>query len=152
VVVLEPREPREFAPPAETPVMDQVERQFVPALLVVRAGHPAEFLNNDPELHNLNVKDATTLEQAFNVAIPEKGKYTHTLKAGLYAVSCDIHPTMSALILSTPSPYVAYTDETGAFSLTGVPPGGYVAKAYSAGPTIERTVEVTTERTEIDLR
>jgi plastocyanin len=153
VVVLEPREPREFDPPATPPVMDQVQREFVPSMLVAPAGHPILFLNNDPELHNLNVKESITRAQAFNVAIPQHGKYTHTLaKPGVYDVSCDIHPTMAAVILAAASPYLAYADETGGFSISGVPPGAYIARAYGTFTPVEREVHVTAGRTEINFR
>jgi hypothetical protein len=132
--------------------MDQVQREFVPSVLVARAGHPIEFLNNDPELHNLNVKLGETREQAFNVAIPQNGKYTHTLKAGAYEITCDIHPTMSAVLLVTPSPYVAYADASGAFSLPDVPPGTYIARAFGPFPPVVREVEVKAGSTELNLR
>jgi plastocyanin len=153
VVVLEPREPREFGPPATPPVMDQVQREFVPSMLVARAGHPILFLNNDPELHNLNVKESVTRAQAFNVAIPQHGKYTHTLaKPGVYDVSCDIHPTMAAVILAAASPYVAYADASGGFSIPDVPPGAYVAKAYGTFAPIAREVQVTSGRTDVNFQ
>jgi plastocyanin len=153
VVTLEPQPAREFPPSGQVPVMDQVQLQFVPNVSLVRVGEPAEFHNSDEELHNLNVKESRTREQAFNVAVPTDGKYTHRLqKPGLYQVTCDIHPEMSALIVATSSPYAVQADDEGNFFIPGVQPGTYTVRAFGPTGTVERSVTVAAETgTEIDL-
>jgi len=77
--------------------MDQVQLTFIPTMLIVRAGYPVQFHSSDEELHNLNVKNAETREQEFNVAIPPDQTFEHTFKnPGFYDVNCNIHPAMSA--------------------------------------------------------
>src|SRR5262249_42274585 len=101
-VMLEPKAAREFPPPDAPPVMDQLGQTFGPALLFVRTGHPVEFRNGDDELHNVHVTNEDTREGAFNVAIPTGNAYAYTFKQdGFYHVGCDIHPAMSAEIVST---------------------------------------------------
>ncbi|PYQ78421.1 MAG: hypothetical protein DMG03_28410 [Acidobacteria bacterium] len=102
VVVLEPKDERSFPPQSDTPVMDQVGLTFGPPLLFVRTGQPVEFRNSDATLHNVHVSNEDTREGAFNVAIPTDGSYTYTFaRDGFYHVGCDIHPAMSAEIVST---------------------------------------------------
>ncbi|MBW8865814.1 MAG: hypothetical protein JF610_00530 [Acidobacteria bacterium] len=101
VIALEPKTARAFPPQDDKPVMDQVGLTFGPELLLVRTGEPVEFRNNDDTLHNVNVKDEQTREQAFNVAIPTGSAYEHTFRRdGFYRVGCDIHPAMAASIFA----------------------------------------------------
>ena len=142
IVVLDPKSPREF-PPGETPVMDQQSATFTPDILLVRTGQPVEFRNSDDTLHNVHVGNAETKEPAFNVAIPTGEAYRYTFgKDGFYHVGCDIHPAMSAEILSVSTPYAARVDQAGRFTLADVAPGTYVARMYAAGKKTEREVEV----------
>jgi plastocyanin len=151
-VLLEPRDTGGASPQISPPVMDQRNLMFIPNVLVVRTGQPAEFLNSDDELHNLNVKDSDTRQQAFNVAIPTDGKYVHTLDHdGIYDVSCDIHPGMSAQIFAVSTPYSTLTDASGQFAFSEVPPGQYLARAFATPRVLERTIEVATGPVELDF-
>jgi hypothetical protein len=58
---------------------------------------------------------------------------------------------MSALILASSSPYVAFADADGSFSIPDVLPGSYVAKAYGGGQTVERQVDISGGTTEINF-
>jgi len=150
IIVLDPKTPREFPPPAEKPVMDQVSQTFGPALLFVRTNAPAEFRNNDDTLHNVHVTHEDTKEPQFNVAIPTGESYSFTFKRdGFYHVGCDIHPAMSAEIFAASSPYVAVAEADGRFELDDVPPGSYVATAYAGSRTLKRDVEVAAGTTKI---
>src|SRR5712671_7360758 len=105
LVILEPQTPLELPSQTVKPVMDQISLTFIPGLLFVRTGPPVEFRNSDETLHNINVKDDATKEQAFNVAIPTGAIYNHTFKRdGLYTVACDIHSGMAAVIISSSTP------------------------------------------------
>jgi plastocyanin len=151
-VVLEPSTPREMPPQTEAPVMDQVSQTFIPAILIVRTGEPAEFRNNDDVLHNVRVREVKTREGAFNVAIPTGANYTHTFKRdGFYDVGCDIHPGMSATIFASTSPYVAVTDVAGNFEIADVPPGSYTATVYYGAEEIQKPIEVGSGRTDIGI-
>ena len=143
VVVLEPKDERSFPPQSDTPVMDQVGLTFGPPLLFVRTGQPVEFRNSDDTLHNVHVSNEDTREAAFNVAIPTDGSYTYTFaRDGFYHVGCDIHPAMSAEIVSTTSPYATVADSEGTFSLPDVEPGAYSLTIYASGTKTRRDVEV----------
>ena len=142
IVVLEPTPPREFPAP-DTPVMDQVSLTFTPDMLFVRTGHAVDFRNSDDTLHNVHVGNSETKEPSFNVAIPTGAAYQYTFtKDGFYHVSCDIHPAMSAEIISVSTPFAAVAGADGRFAFGDVPPGTYVVRASVSGVKTERTIEV----------
>ena len=152
IVILEPRHSVPLPEPASVPYMDQLSRTFIPSVLVVRTGHRAQFLNSDEELHNINVKNAKTRDQAFNVALPPGINYVHTFEhSGVYDVSCDAHSGMSAQIIASASPYVTLADSNGRFEIPHVVPGTYAVIVYAGSEPIEKTVEVTGPRIEVDV-
>lgn len=151
VVILEPRHTGHVPAPSQIPVMDQVARSFIPPILFVRIGQEAQFRNSDDELHNINVRDGVTHQQAFNVAVPTGEQYLHTFKgSGVYDVSCDIHAGMSAQIVATSTPYAALADSEGRFLFPDVVRGTYALTVYAGVRTIERTIEVNGPHTEVD--
>jgi Copper binding proteins, plastocyanin/azurin family len=132
--------------------MDQVALTFIPGLLIVRTGHPAEFRNSDDVLHNVRVNESSTRAGTFNVAIPMGEDYRFTFeREGFYDVGCDIHPAMSATIYASSSPYTAVTDKSGQFEILDVPPGSYNAIVFAGPEQLERPVEVSPGRTDVDL-
>src|SRR5918993_4167360 len=150
IVILEPRHSAPLPEPATMPYMDQLSRNFIPSVLFVRTGHRTQFLNSDEELHNVNVKNGKTLEQAFNVALPPGISYVHTFEqSGVYDVSCDAHSGMSAQIIAASSPYVVLADSNGHFEIPHVVSGTYAVIVYAGAEPIEKTVEVTGSRTEV---
>jgi len=152
VIALEPKTAREFPPQDEKPVMDQVGLTFGPELLLVRTGEPVEFRNNDDTLHNVNVKDEQTREQAFNVAIPTGGTYEHTFtRDGFYRVGCDVHPAMAASIFAAATPFTAIAAQDGSFEFDGVPPGPWTLTVYTGGKRLQRDVQVTGGTTAVDV-
>jgi plastocyanin len=125
-VVLEdaPAQPR--AKKAESVVVDQRDMVFVPRVVAARHGQPVRFENSD--LCNHNVRTYTTLPandlDAFTrPAQPVEKAFEaqkHPIKVG-----CNLHPWMTAWVFVVPHPWVAVTDEKGAFAIAGVPPGKY---------------------------
>lgn len=152
VIVLEPIGAGALPAQAAPPSMDQEQQTFIPSILLVRTGQPVNFLNHDDVLHNVRVKDDETKESAFNVAIPTGEKFTHTFaKDGFYDVGCDIHPGMSAQILSVSTPWSVIADPSGSFSIAGVPNGPYKAIAYAGAATIEKEVNIAAGSAALDL-
>ena len=152
VIVLEPQRKQAVPPQSEPARMDQSGRMFLPDVLLVRTGQPVTFANSDPELHNVNVKESVTREQAFNVAIPIGEAYRYTFERdGFYDVACDVHQEMTATIVATSSPYVTVADRDGAFTVTDVPAGQYALTIYAGKETIQNPITVTSPRTEVEL-
>lgn len=110
----------------EPAVMDQVEFTFVPHVLAVQAGRAVEFRNGDNANHGVS---AASIEpgNAFNVTTPPGGVYKHRFTASRFpvAIGCPLHPAMAAWIFVFDHPCFAVTDESGRFSIAGVPPGRY---------------------------
>jgi plastocyanin len=143
IIVLEPQGTVSMPPQAETPYMDQIQQTFIPPVLMVRTGQPVDFRNSDDVLHNVRVREDATHSPAFNVAIPTGEKFTFTFpRDGFYDVGCDIHPGMSAQIVSTDTPYTAVADQQGNYVIENVPAGAYKAIVYAGAEKIERDVTV----------
>jgi plastocyanin len=152
LVFLESTTARTFPLPAGKAIMNQAGMQFSPSVLFARTGQTVTFRNDDDEMHNVNLKDSTSRDQAFNVAIPTGGVYEHVFEHdGLYDVTCDVHPAMSATILVTSTPYATIADADGSFSFGDVAPGSYRLTAYSGTLKVQRSVEVTGALTTINV-
>jgi plastocyanin len=152
IVVLEPIGGGDQPPQAAPPAMDQEQQTFIPSILLVRTGQPVNFLNHDDVLHNVRVKNEETKESAFNVAIPTGEQFTHTFERdGFYDVGCDIHPGMSAQIMSSSSPYAVLADPSGEFVIANVPNGPYKAIAYSGADQVEKEINVAAGSGAVDL-
>lgn len=151
IVILEPKEPREFPPQTGMPIMDQISQVFTPGVLFVRTGQPTEFRNSDEILHNIRVRNDETKEAAFNIALPTAGTFTYTfLKDGFYDVGCDIHPAMAAVIIAATSPYTALAEPGGQFVVSKpVPAGAYTATVFADVRRIDRPVEIVAGRTDL---
>jgi plastocyanin len=151
-VTLTPASTKELPPPDSKPVMDQIQLSFVPALLIVRSGYPVVFRSSDEELHNININDARTRQQEFNVAIPPDSTYEHTFRTpGFYDVHCDIHPAMSAQIFVADTPYVVVADGDGSFAFEGVEPGAYTLSVYTGGTRREQPIQVISGRNHVQI-
>lgn len=150
IVILEPKEPKEFAAPPAPPVMDQVSLTFTPAVMFVRTTQPAEFRNNDEVLHNIRVRNDETKESAFNIALPTGGTFTYAFqKEGFYDVGCDIHPAMNAVVIASKSPFTALANPDGTFTVDNVPAGPYNMIVYYDVNRIDRAVDVVAGRTDV---
>jgi plastocyanin len=119
----------DFKPPTDKAVMEQKGRQFVPLALPILKGTTVTFPNKDDEYHNaLSRSDAKSFDLG-RYATDETKDVTFD-KAGLVRIRCEIHTNMHAVIVILENPYFAVTDDKGAFSIKGVPPGKYKAYAF----------------------
>ncbi len=154
VVMLEPPSAGRLPVPTEPKVMDQFGLAFIPDFLLVRAGQPVEFRSSEDVGHTVRVVDTAVDSTLFNVVTMLDDSFHHTFdQTGGFAVSCDIHPGMTAFILVVSSSYAVAAEDDGEFSLSGVPPGSYTATVWSIDPSrrIERVVEIASDGTELIL-
>ena len=128
VVFLKPAKGKKLAihpslqqPPPEA-VLDQPQCQFVPHVLILRAGQKLVARNPAPVAHNVVIQG---FQNAQNVQIPPGRSHTFELVAESYPVqlSCGIHPWMKGYMWILNHPYYAVTDENGAFEIRMVPSG-----------------------------
>jgi plastocyanin len=118
------------AAPATPVVVKQVNKKFVPDLVVMTAGGTVSFPNGDPFLHNVF---SPTSERVFDVGSYPQGE-TRTRKfpkPGVIDVFCNIHPEMSATLVVLPNTKHTIADASGAFELKGLPAGTWTVFAYS---------------------
>lgn len=110
--------------------LDQRGQQFVPRVLAITAGTTVDIPNNDTVFHN-----AFSLSpvRPFDVGRypPGRSRPVKFDRPGIIPVFCDIHSNMSAYILVFSHPYFAVTDETGRYTIAGVPPGTYSVAIWS---------------------
>ena len=154
VIMLMPQDSIADPVPTDVAIMDQFGIAFLPTLLLVRAGQPLEFRNSEEVPHNVHVVETATGSTLLNVATTMGEPYQHTFdRTGGYAVSCDLHPGMSAFVLVVSAPYATVAGDDGAFLLSDVPAGAYTLTVWSADPErrIERPVQITDGRTELTL-
>lgn len=113
-------------------VLDQVDCEFVPAVVVVPMGTALTITSADAVLHNSHAfnEDGTT---AFNLAVPFKGMKLRwkPKNPGVLKVKCDAgHTWMFARIVVTENPFAAVSGDDGSFSIGSVPPGKYTVEAW----------------------
>ena len=119
------------AAPASPPrrvVLENRDCQFHPRSLVLRAGDTLEMRNHDPTLHTVHWYGPGN----GNIALPTEGtRAERTFRAsGIYQIKCDVHGWMQAFARVDPHRYHAVSDETGSFTIEGVPAGAYVLEAW----------------------
>jgi plastocyanin len=135
-------EDRVFAIPEEPVTMDQKGCTYTPRVVGVMVGQPVNFVNSDPEAHNVHGKP--TVAKGWNFMMSRQG-LTRTVtmseaEVGI-SVACDVHPWMQGYISAFEHPYFAITPADGAVSLPRVPPGTYtVAVWHETLGTKEQTI------------
>lgn len=123
------------ATPTEAISIEQAGCAYVPHFQVAQLGAQGLALtltNKDATLHNIHAYNQKG-ETLFNVGQPGAGRsLAKTLsEPGVIAVRCDVHAWMRAwIVVLKGQPYYAVTDETGHFSIAGVPPGTYLLRAW----------------------
>jgi len=119
------------APPAPSKVvLDQKGCEYHPHVLAFTAGSTVEILNPDGILHNVHTYSKTN--SPINMAQPKfKKTITVTLdKPEIIQAKCDVHSWMNGWLFVAGTPHFAVTESSGAFELTGLPPGEHVVEIW----------------------
>ncbi len=121
----------------ERATMLQKDKTFSPHVLPISAGTSVEFPNADPIFHNAF---SSYNGQIFDVGLypPGSARVVRFTREGVVRVFCNIHSSMSALIVVLGTPYFAATRRDGSFEVLNVPPGGYQLAVFH-----ERATEAT---------
>jgi plastocyanin len=135
VVYLEGPAPDNGAAADKSPVeVQQLDRRFVPDLVVVPAGATVSFPNMDRIFHNIY---SLSKAKSFDLGSYDKGQTRRVTfnKPGIVDVYCHLHPNMAATVVVTPSRWYARPDKDGHYQIPDVPPGQYTVVAWhrSAG-------------------
>ena len=72
------------------------------------------------------------IDRRFDLGLYASGDSRPVLfnRAGVSYIYCNIHPLMSAVIVSVDTPFFAVTDVNGSFVIPDVPPGIYELKLW----------------------
>ncbi|NIK34495.1 hypothetical protein A7D01_17155 [Xanthomonas arboricola] len=128
VVSLEPARPVAAGGAPRTVEMDQVNSQFVPAVLAVRTGTLVRFPNNDQIRHQVySFSAAKRFELPLfqgSTAAPVRFD-----QAGLVTVGCNIHDWMLGYIVVLDTPYFGKTGSDGRVQLDA-PAGNYTLRVW----------------------
>lgn len=128
-VWLEPESGSPPAGPAGHVRLLQKGKTFQPHLLIVRTGAIVDFPNQDPIFHNAF---STFNGQIFDIGLypPGTNRAVKFHRPGVVRVFCNIHPSMSAVIIVVDSPYFTTASPDGSYRLTNVSPGQYRLNIY----------------------
>jgi hypothetical protein len=110
----------------------QKNKMFSPHLLIVPVGSAVNFPNADPFFHHVfSLFDG----KRFDLGLYEAGSMrTVTFsREGVSYIFCNIHPDMSAVILSLSTPYFSAANGEGVFRIPDVPGGSYELHVWVEG-------------------
>ena len=145
---------RAAVPAGGTYTLSQKDKQFSPHLLVVPVGSTVHFPNEDPFFHNVfSLFDG----RRFDLGLYEAGTTRDVVfpREGVSYIFCNIHPEMSAVIVSLTTSYYAIADQGSHFRIENVPPGPYVLHMWVEGENeaalnqLSRVVQVAQGYTEL---
>ncbi|HEY4358491.1 MAG TPA: hypothetical protein VGN16_22275 [Acidobacteriaceae bacterium] len=122
--------PPPFAPHPRYTLL-QKNRMFMPHLLVVPVGATVSFPNADPFFHNVfSLFDG----KRFDLGLYEAGssKDVRFTREGVSYIFCNIHPEMSAVVVSLSTPLYSVNDGDS-FDVHDVPPGDYTLHLWVEG-------------------
>jgi plastocyanin len=128
------------------PRLVQKNKSFEPHILVVPAGSMVEFPNRDPFFHNV----FSLFEgKRFDLGLYEAGtsRMVRFDRPGVSYIFCNIHPEMSAVVITLATPLYAMSNGDGQISLAGVPYGRYMLHVWSEGMGPENAQPLTREIT-----
>lgn len=112
-------------------VIDQKGCLYTPRVAALMVGQPLEFVNSDPEAHN--VHGDPSIAKSWNFIMSQQNSkrtvYFDKAEVGV-AVRCDIHPWMLAHVSVFTHPYFGITGQDGTVTLAQVPPGKYTIAAW----------------------
>ncbi len=131
----------------------QKDKMFRPHLLVIPAGSFVSFPNQDPFFHNV----FSLFEgKRFDLGLYEAGstREVRFSNPGISYIFCNIHPTMSAVVLALTTPWFAVGDAEGSFSVQA-PEGSYTLHVWVEGASqseldrLTRVVHIDTAHTDL---
>ena len=102
----------------------QKDKTFIPHVLAIPVGSFVDFPNADPIFHNAF---SSYSGQVFDIGLypPWSTRSVRFTRAGVVRVFCNIHSSMSAMIVVLATPYFAITNRDGSFDIPNVPSGEY---------------------------
>ena len=121
----------DYPVPESSVKLDQIGCVYTPHVLGIQVGQTLEIHNSDDTTHN--VRAVARKNKPFNLGQPAgskpREKSFKNAEDGI-RLKCDIHRWMTAYVFSVEHPFFAVSDESGAFTIAGLPAGDYSIKAW----------------------
>ena len=116
--------------------IDQVNKEFVPLVTVVRTNTEISFPNSDNFRHSIY---SFSQPKAFTTKLYSGKQAPPVLfdKAGLVVLGCNIHDMMAAWVVIVDTPYFTKTAAGGTGILKGLEPGDYRVSVWYPGPQLQ---------------
>ena len=110
----------------------QKDKTFTPHLLVIPTGSSVDFPNLDPFYHNVF---SLFNGKRFDLGLYESGssRAVHFDHDGVSYIFCNIHPEMSAVVVTLSTPYFGVSAADGSVTLHAVPPATYEMHVWAEG-------------------
>ncbi len=109
--------------------IQQLDRRFMPDMVVVPVGSTVSFPNMDPIFHNIY---SLSKPKSFDLGSYDKGETRKVTfpKPGIVEIYCHLHPNMAATVVVVPNRWYARPDSNGQYRISNVPPGQYTVVAW----------------------
>jgi len=107
----------------------QIGKRFKPHVMAVERGTEVYFPNLDPFFHNVF---SLYEGKRFDLGLYASGETRPVVfnRVGISYIFCNIHPRMSAIVVTVATPYFATSDEEGVVTINNVPEGHYQLKVW----------------------
>ena len=116
--------------PAASAKIAQRNKTFEPHVTVIRAGSSIAFPNQDPFFHNVF---SLYNGKRFDLGLYEAGASRPAIKferPGVSYIFCNIHESMSAVVIAVDTPYYGVSDRAGRVEIASVPDGRYTMHVF----------------------
>jgi len=121
-----PKEHPRYRVPKPMPVLDNVQCEFSPNAVFVRAAKPFQVTNSDTVPHSTAMNFINNREKSSNPQL-QAGQtlaFVLTKRERIpIPITCGFHPWMKSYLIVTDHPYAVLTGEDGSFELKDVPAG-----------------------------
>jgi plastocyanin len=120
-------------------VLDQVDRRFVPNVLVIPVGSQVVFPNSDSVSHQVY---SFSPVKKFQLPLYRGKPYPPVMfdREGVVTIGCNIHDQMRAYVYVVEAQYYGRTDVQGSWNATDVEPGDYRIEIWHPLSRVQRPV------------
>jgi plastocyanin len=137
-------------------ILDQVDRQFAPHVLVVPVGSPISFPNTDSVSHQVYSFSAA---KRFALPLYHGKPYPPVLfdREGVVTIGCNIHDQMRAYVYVVEAQHFGRANHDGRWSAADVEPGEYTLTIWHPlsrmqAPVLEQRVTIASSGAKLVLR
>ncbi len=129
VVTAEPESGKAAPASPQKAVVDQLDLEFVPDVIVIPVGSVVSFPNSDQVSHQVYSFSPT---HRFQLPLYRGQAHAPVVfdQPGIVTLGCNIHDNMAAYIVVTAAPFFGRTDDKGGWTIPNLPEGVYRIKLW----------------------